>query len=92
MQDLVSPAKKSLRGIEADKGEGVTSDLSGKWREVAMSLIETFCRRLVATGGMWQTRKRMPSLRRAMGKVAGLNKAVSKAKGAPEEEGLRDLG
>jgi hypothetical protein len=34
----------------------------------------------------------MPSLRRAMGKVAGLNKAVSKAKGAPKEEGLRDLG
>jgi hypothetical protein len=49
-----------LRGTEADEGEGVTLDQSGKWRERPWASRETSYRRLAVTGGMWAMKKRMP--------------------------------
>jgi hypothetical protein len=74
-----------VKGIEADEDKGVTSDPSGKWCEVAMSLTGeimekvSLYRRDVAN----EKEDALGPLWRAMGKVVSLNEGVSKAKDAP---------
>ncbi len=83
-----------LRGIEADEGEGGTSDPSGKWRKAAMSPTRDILQKVSGYRRDVGNEKEdaLGLLRKAIGKLAGLNETVSKAKNALEEEGLYDLG
>jgi hypothetical protein len=36
---LTAQLEEYLKGIEADEGEGVTSDLTGKWKKAAKDLM-----------------------------------------------------
>jgi hypothetical protein len=93
-ETLLAQLEKYLKGIEADEDKGVTSDPSDKWREVAMNLPRDILQKVSGYGRDVANEKEdaLGPLRRAMGKVASLSEAVSKAKNMPEEEGLHDLG
>jgi hypothetical protein len=90
---LSAQLKKYLEDMEADKEGGVSSDVTGKWKKVAMDLMKNAMEYLngigrdVGTEGM----DALGPLRRVLGRVASLGKAVTLGVSEPEEGGLRDL-
>ncbi len=72
----------------------MTSDPSGKWCEAATNLTKDILEKLGPYMRTMVNEKEdaLGPLRRAVGKVAGLNKAVARMEDTPEEEGLRALG
>jgi hypothetical protein len=84
-----------IKGLKADKeGDLLISDLSGTWREAAMNLTKDILEKVSPYMRTVASEKEdaLGPLRRAMGKVAGLNEAITRVEDAPEEEGLRALG
>jgi hypothetical protein len=65
----------------------VSSDLTGKWKKAATDLTDDILERLKGYGRDVGTEEddALGPLRRAMGRIAGLNEAVNLAKAAPEE-------
>ncbi len=66
----------------------MTSDLSGKWKKAAVDFTGDVLHQVSG----YRKDVTLGPLRRAIGRVASLNKAINTAMGAPEEEGLRNLG
>jgi hypothetical protein len=84
-----------LKDLEAKKeGDLVTSDLSGKWREAAMNLTKDILEKVSPYRKTAASEKEdaLGPLQKAMGKVAGLNKAIARMEDGPEKEGLRAMG
>jgi hypothetical protein len=81
-ETLSAQLEKYLKGIEVDKDKGVTSDPMDKWHEVAMNLPRDILQKASGYGRDMANEKEdaLGPLRRAMGKVASLSEAVSKAR------------
>jgi hypothetical protein len=91
---LTAQLKKYLDNIEADKEDGVSSDVTGKWKKAALDLTKVAIEQLNGIGrdvGA-EGEDALGPLRRVLGKVASLSKAVTHRVSEPEEGGLRDLG
>jgi hypothetical protein len=91
---LYAQLKKYLDNIEADKEDGVSSDVAGKWKKAALDLTKDAMERLSGIGrdvGAEGENMRGP-LRRALGIIASLSKAVTRGVSELEEGGLWDLG
>jgi hypothetical protein len=91
---LTTQLKEFLKGIEANEGDGVSFDTTGKWKKAATYLTGNILAELKGMGRNVGSEKEnaLGPLRRAMGRIASLNEAVVLAKAAPEEGRLRDLG
>jgi hypothetical protein len=84
-----------LKDLEADKdGDLVTSDPLGTWRKAATNLTKDILEKVSLCMRTRASTKEdaLSPLRRAVGKVVGLNEAIARMEDAPEEEGLRALG
>jgi hypothetical protein len=82
-----------LGDIEADEGEGLSSDTTEKWRKAALDLTKDameYLNRLGRNVGS-EPEGVLGPLRWAIGKVALLGKAVTKGVLEPIEEELRNL-
>jgi hypothetical protein len=90
---LSAQLKKYLDDIETDKEDGVSSDVTGKWKRVALDLTKDA---MVRLGGMGRDvcaegEDALGPLRRALGKLASLCEAMICGVSEPDEGGLRDL-
>ncbi len=87
---LSTQLEEYLKGMEADEGKDVTSDLLGKWRKAAADLTYDILQQVSRYGKDVASQKEdaLGPLRRAIGRVAGLSEAINAAKAAPEEGGL----
>ncbi len=84
---------KYLKDLEADEKEGLSPDIVEKWKQAALDLTEDVIKYVGRLGvnpasGPDDT---LGPLRRAIGKIATLNEAVTKGVQEPDEEELRDL-
>jgi hypothetical protein len=90
---LSAQLKKYLEDVEAYKEGGVSSDVTEKWKKAAIDLtknaMEYLCR--VDKVAWTEGEDALGPLRRALGRVASLGKAVTSGVSEPEEGGLRDL-
>jgi hypothetical protein len=84
---------KYLEDIKVDEGEGISSDVTGKWRDTALGLTKSAMEYLSMFGESAGTVEEgaLGPLRRAIGKVAVLSEAVTKGVVEPDEAELRDL-
>jgi hypothetical protein len=91
---LSAQLKKYLDNIEADKEDGVSSDVTGKWKKAALDLTKDAMERLsgIDRDVGAEGEDALGPLRRVLGKIASLSKAVTHGVSEPEEGGLRDLG
>jgi hypothetical protein len=90
---LSAQLRKYLEDIEADEGDGISSDATGKWREAALGLTKDAMDYLNGMGrdvGA-ESEDALGPLRQAIGKVASLGEAVAVGVIEPDEEELRDL-
>jgi hypothetical protein len=90
---LSAQLKTYLEDIEADEGEGISSDVTGKWKKAALDLTKDAMEYL---SGMdrdvgAEDEDALGPLRRALGRVASLSEAATIKVLEPEEGGLRDL-
>jgi hypothetical protein len=92
-RDLPAQLGKYLIDIEADEGEGVSSDATEKWKKAALSLTKDAMEFLSGLGRDVGSAEEdaLDPLRRAIGKVAMLSEAVTKGVLEPDEGELRDL-
>jgi hypothetical protein len=90
---LPAQLEKYLEDIKADEGEGMSSDVTGKWRKAALDLTKDAVEYLSGLGRGVEAAEEdaLGPLRRAIGKVATLSEAVSKEVLEPDEGELRDL-
>jgi hypothetical protein len=91
---LSAQLKKYLDHIEADKEDRVSSDVTGKWKKVALDLTKDAMERLSGIGRDMgaEGEDALDPLRQVLGKIASLSKTVTHGVSEPEEGGLRDLG
>jgi hypothetical protein len=85
--------KTYLEDVEADEGEGISSDVTGKWKKAALDLMKDAMKYLSGMGkdvGA-EDEDALGPLRRALRRVASLSEAVTTGVLEPEEGGLRDL-
>jgi CRISPR/Cas system CSM-associated protein Csm2 small subunit len=90
---LPTQLRKYLEDIEADEGDGISSDATGKWKETALGLTKDAMDYLNGMGrdvGA-EGEDALGPLRRAIGKVASLGEAVTVGVIEQDEEELRDL-
>jgi hypothetical protein len=82
-----------LEDIEADEEDGVSSDVTGKWKKTALDLTKDAMEYLNGIGRAVGTEGEdaLGSLKRALGRVTSLGEAVASGVLEPEEGGLRDL-
>jgi hypothetical protein len=92
-EDLPAQLRKYLGDIEADQGEGQSSDTTEKWRKAALYLMKDAMEYLSGLGrNVGSTEEGvLGPLRWAIGKVATLSEAVTKGVLEPDKEELRDL-
>jgi hypothetical protein len=92
-EDLPTQLRKYLGDIEADEGEGLSSNTTEKWRKAALDLTKDAMEYLNGLGRDVGSEEEgvLGPLRRAIGKVATLSEAVTKGVLEPNEEELRDL-
>ncbi len=81
-ETLSTQLEEYLKGIEADEDKGVTSDPSGKWQGAALDLTRGILQEVSGYERDVASEKddALGSLKRAMGKVASLNKAINRAR------------
>jgi hypothetical protein len=90
---LSAQLKKYLEDIETDEGEGISSDVTGKWKRIALGLTKDATEYLSGIGRNVGAAEEdaLGPLRRAIGRVATLGNAVTKGVSEPDEGELRDL-
>jgi hypothetical protein len=84
---------KYLKDLEADEKEGLSPDVIEKWKQAALDLTEGVMKYVGQLGVNPASGPEdvLGPLRRAIGKIATLNEAVTMGVQEPEEEELRDL-
>jgi hypothetical protein len=84
---------KYLKDLEADKKEGLSPNVVEKWKQAALDLTEDVIKYVGRLGVNPASGPddALGPLRRAIGKIATLNEAVTKGVQEPDEEELRDL-
>jgi hypothetical protein len=84
---------KYLEDMKADEGEGISSDVTEKWRDMALGFTKDAMEYLSGFGEGARTAEEdaLGPLRRAIGKVAVLSEAATKGVVEPDEMELRNL-
>ncbi len=85
---LLTQLEEYLKEIETDEDKGVTSDPSGRWRGAALDLTRDILQEVSGYGRDVASEKEdaLGPLRRAMEKVASLNKAINGQKARRKKE------
>jgi hypothetical protein len=92
-ETLPSLLSKCLKDLETDEKDGLSSDVVETWKQAALDLTGYVLKYMGQLGVNPASRPddALGYLRRAIGKIASLTKAVTRGVQEPDEEELRDL-